>query len=81
MASTARGWKYGGLHREEWELRSREFVKRGNELKHAKLTPDKVREIRQNRKGLTLKQTAEVYGVHWRTIEKVRSYETWTHVK
>lgn len=42
-----------------------------------KLTEDSVRAIRVNRTGRTAKQLAEQYGVHYRTIEKVRAYETW----
>ncbi len=42
-----------------------------------KLTEDNVRAIRLNRTGRTAKQLAEQYGVHYRTIEKVRAYETW----
>lgn len=53
---------------------------RGNALPHAKLTPDRVRAIRSNPGGLTARQLAEEHGVHYRTIEKVRGYETWGHV-
>ena len=42
-----------------------------------KLTASQVEEIRVNRRGLTMKQQAEVYGVHHRTIQKVRYFETW----
>jgi len=54
---------------------------RGDALPHARLTDDCVREIRANMRGKTAKQLAEQFGVHYRTIEKVRSYETWSHVK
>jgi hypothetical protein len=30
---------------------------------------------------MTVKQQAEKYGVHWRTIEKVVSGETWWRVR
>ena len=53
---------------------------RGSDLPHARLTPAIVREIRANRQGMTAKQWADQIGVHHRTIEKVRSYETWIHV-
>lgn len=44
----------------------------------AKLTPEQVAEIRQNRRGLTMKQQAAKYGVHHRTIQKVRYFESWS---
>jgi len=56
-------------------------AKRGCDLPHAKLNPLQVRAIRDNPCGLTAKQLAERFGVHFRTIEKVRSLETWSHVK
>ena len=43
----------------------------------AKLTADQVRQIRINRNGQTAKQLATGYGVHWRTVEKIRAFETW----
>ena len=52
-------------------------AKRGNELPHAKLNAEAVRVIRANVQGKTAKQLAQEFGVHFRTIEKVRSYETW----
>ena len=55
-------------------------ARRGNALLHARLTPALVREIRANRNGMTAKQWAAQIGTHHRTIEKVRSYETWIHV-
>lgn len=53
---------------------------RGNALPHAKLTAEKVRHIRENRQGKTARQLAEELGVHFRTVEKVRAYETWGHI-
>ena len=55
-------------------------ARRGNDLPHARLTPELVREIRANRHGLTAKQWAAKLGTHLRTIEKVRHYETCIHV-
>lgn len=46
-----------------------------------RLTASAVRAIRRNRSGMTAKQQAIVYGVHHRTIEKVRRYETWKWVR
>ena len=38
-----------------------------------KLTEDQVRQIRENRKGLTDKQQAEKYGCHRNTIWNIRN--------
>lgn len=56
------------------------IAKRGQELPHSKLCPDHVRQIRDNPRGLTAKQHAAELGIHYRTVEKVRAYETWGHV-
>jgi DNA-binding NarL/FixJ family response regulator len=56
-------------------------AKRGPELPQTKLTPDQVRLIRINRNGKTAAQLAADFGVHHRTIEKIRSRETWSHIK
>jgi hypothetical protein len=53
---------------------------RGEALPHARLNADTVRTIRANPLGLTARELASRYGVHYRTIEKVRHYETWGHV-
>jgi DNA-binding CsgD family transcriptional regulator len=45
-----------------------------------KLNEAQVEQIRVNRYGKTAKQLAEQHGVHYRTIEKIRAYETWAHV-
>ena len=55
-------------------------ARRGIDLPQARLDPGKVKEIRINRHGLTAKEQAILYGVHYRTIEKVRYYDTWRHV-
>jgi hypothetical protein len=68
------------------------MARRGVALSHSKLTPTEVQEIcqaKENRLDLlahiaeTLSNTAlaEKYGVHPRTIEKVLSYETWSHIE
>jgi hypothetical protein len=69
------------MTRTEYLLNPSFTAKRGTDLPNAKLDPVKVREIRANRKGQTSKQLADTFGVHFRTIEKVQSYDTWTHVK
>jgi hypothetical protein len=53
---------------------------RGEALPHAKLTSDKVRKIRAEQYIKTAKQQADEFGVHYRTIEKVRHFETWGNV-
>lgn len=53
---------------------------KGNQLPHARLTPEKVREIRQNREGLTDKDRARKLGVHENSITRARTGETWGHV-
>lgn len=68
------------MTRTEYLQRAREIAPRGNRLPHARLTPDDVRAIRRNYHGRTARQLAAQYGVHHRTIEKVRAYETWGHV-
>jgi hypothetical protein len=52
------------------------LAKRGSDLPHTKLTPDQVAAIRINRHGKTAKTLAADYGVHHRTIEKIRYRET-----
>lgn len=42
-----------------------------------KLGESQVQEIRENRRGLTMKQQAAIYNVHHRTIQKVRYFESW----
>lgn len=54
---------------------------RGADRHNATLDADAVRHIRRNRLGLTLRALAALHGVHWRTIEKVRAFETWRHVR
>ena len=53
---------------------------RGEQLTHAKLTDANVRHIKDNRHGKTARQLGDEFGVHHRTIEKIRSGETWGHV-
>lgn len=69
------------MTRDEYLPMAALFAPRGTDLPQSRLTPDQVVEIRENRRGMTAWQQAEKYGVHIRTIEKVRRYETWTHVK
>ena len=65
-------------------------VKRGEQLPHAKLTNDDVRNIRalidhreelkRQASLLSNKRLAEKYDVHQRTIEKLSSGFSWSHV-
>jgi len=56
------------------------MAKRGIELPQSKLDENDVRLIRELKGQLTAKSLAEKFDVHYRTIEKVLSYETWVHV-
>ena len=66
------------MNREEYTQRSREFASRGERRPNAVLNADRVRLIRSGQH--TRKQLAAMFGCHYRTIEKVRHYETWTHI-
>ena len=60
---------------------SYETALRGNDLPQSKLYPAAVRFIRKNELGLTRQQLADTFKVHINTIDKVRTYQTWAHVK
>ena len=62
----------------QWAARANAV--RGAALPHSKLNDELVREIRENRPGLTARQWGERLGLHYRPIEKVRHFETWSHV-
>lgn len=53
---------------------------KGESHYNAKLTADDVKQIRQNRYGMTDAQQAAKYGVHPNTIFRVRNREAWGHV-
>lgn len=78
-ATGVRGRKWMSRH-EYVNGGARLVCKRGTDLPHARLDPDKVRAIRANKGGWTSKQWAQHLGVHLRTIESVRDYRTWVHV-
>lgn len=69
-----------GINRDEYRERATEFARRGESAPKAKLTADKVREIRANRHGKPARLLAEQYGVHVRTIDNIRNYRNWRHV-
>lgn len=56
-------------------------ARRGSSQPSAKLDEAKVRHIRTRLRHRTHNDVAAMYGVHKRTIEKLRSFETWTHVR
>lgn len=62
---------------QQWGAKARAV--RGESLPHSRLTVEKARTIRAQRHIKTAKQQAAEFGVHFRTIEKVLSYETWGH--
>lgn len=71
---------YKHIPRNEYVARAYEFAARGERIAK-KLDSQKVREIRENRKGLTAKQQAKLYGVHPNTIYKIRHRMAWVCVK
>lgn len=81
----------GVLDRDEYLLRARELAPRGQDLPHAKLLDLDVLAIRSAarqreslrqhiRDNLSNEALARQFGVHVRTIEKVLSAESWSHV-
>jgi len=50
---------------------------RGSDLPHAKLDEEKARYVKRNPHGMTARQLAELFGVHIRTIEKIREGYNW----
>lgn len=69
------------LQRAEYLQRATELARRGEQITHAKLTERAVRAIRRNVNGWPARIQAQVYGVKKETIDSVRSYRTWRHVK
>jgi hypothetical protein len=66
------------MNRHEYQLWGAKVTcKRGSDLPQTKLTIEQVQKIRENRKGKTARALAEEFGVHFRTIEKIRAGETW----
>lgn len=51
-----------------------------NPHRPCKLTAEQVKQIRQNRTGLPAWRLAELFGVHVRTIDSIRSYRSWAHI-
>lgn len=79
------------MTRHEYLQRRTEFAKRGTEMPQAKLTEDDVIDIRSVKKqrdsllahireNLSNEALSKKYGIHPRTLEKILSRETWSHV-
>lgn len=75
----------------EYRSRQREFQPRGMDLPQAKLLDIEIGAIRSAakqrenlrkhiRENLSNEALARQYGVHVRTIEKILSYESWSHL-
>lgn len=70
---------------------NRANVKRGQDLPQSRLTEDDVRTIRElidqrselllQARELSNRKIAERFGVHFRTIERIATGETWGHVE
>lgn len=69
-------WKGRGnyLPRDEYLTRTYEFARRG----HGRLTDDQVRLARSYH--WTAREAAEALGVHYRSVEKIRSRAIHVHV-
>ena len=69
------------MNRADYQLwGAKAIAKRGTALPQAKLDADKVRVIRRNVTGKTAKQLAAEFGVHIRTIDKVRDGKSWAGI-
>lgn len=73
-----------GRKRDAWLADVHSEAKRGEQLPHARLTAQQVREIRAAYvrfcKQNGAPALARLYGVHRRTVEKVLTYGSWAHV-
>ena len=68
------------MNRDEYRSRAKELASRGSDRPNARLNPKLVGYIRSNPDRLTARELGVDLGVHHRTIEKVRYFETWVHV-
>lgn len=73
------------MTRDEFQLRAREFSKRGSALPQSKLNDETVRMMRReyqpNSRTHGARAIARRLGLHYRTVEKALTYETWIHVR
>ena len=87
----ARRAKRNPLTMAEYDGRRKEFAARGQDMKHSKLLDIDVISIRsaiRQRENLekyidetiSNKALAKQFGVHTRTIERVKSYENYGHI-
>jgi len=81
----------GVMERTEYLQRRSEFAPRGQDLPHAKLLDLDVIDIRSAqrqreallkhiRENLSNETLCKRYGIHKRTLEKILSRETWSHL-
>lgn len=86
-----RGSKHHGIDRIEYRARASEFAVRGQDLPQAKLLELDVIDIRsahrQRQKllqyikdNLSNEALCTRYGIHIRTLEKIVTRQTWTHL-
>jgi len=72
------------VKRDEWLTMAHLCCARGNELPQAKLTPERVTQIRndyvKNSRTHGAPALARREGLHRRTIEKILTRQTWCHV-
>jgi len=61
-------------------MKTNHYRVRGESCYNARLDDQKVKEIRENRKGRTDAQQAQLFGVSPNTIFRVRKFEAWSHV-
>jgi len=69
---------------------NRQKVKRGSQLPQSKLNEEDVlnilgiveyrNKLKDELSNLTNKKIAEKYDVHFRTIDRITAFESWTHV-
>jgi len=69
------------MNRSEYIPIAYKFASRGADRHNAVLNEEQVRQIRSRGNGVSAKVWAKMFGCHYRTIEKVQYFETWTHVK
>lgn len=68
-----------GITLDEYRNTARLYVRRGAAHPYAKLTPERVREIRNG--GKTDTQFAHEFGVSRESVRDARIYESWRHVQ
>jgi hypothetical protein len=71
---------YKSIQRDEYVQRAHEFAARGESLSKS-LSEQDIIKIRINRKGNTMAELGEMFGVHKNTIYKIQHRITWSHVR